>query len=160
MKKYMNDYIQKFFSESNLNCYKLGKILDITENHVRRYLLGDGRINTEESLLIDAAILVTEKRHLRQPEWNIGEWRWGRLRYGDTYESALKVFNEELRKLSEEQKRKTEDDAINVIVWILDDKEGHNEFLLNRDPLFYCGLESYGLGAFKRRAKRLINEIV
>jgi len=158
VKKYTNDYVEKFFCESNLNCYKLGKILDISNRKIARYLFGDGHVKPEEAMLIDAAIMVVESQHLRQPEWNIGDWRQGRL--NGIHGTKLDDFNRDLRKMAEEQKRRTEENAANIIVWILSDKEGHNEFLLNRDPLFYGGLESYGLREFKRRAERLISEIV
>lgn len=145
MRKYSMHYIDEFFCRSNLSFYGLEKILDIPQYRIRKYLIGDGSATAEEALKIDTAIRVIEEMGLRKPEWNIGSARQGKVRW-----DVMDIWNDEVKNLIRKREEETINNACNIIVFIIGDKTGRDEFREVQDPLVNGGLAKYGTDAFMK----------
>lgn len=151
MCKYSMHDIDEFFGRHNLGFYSLSKILDIPHYRIRKYLIGDGSATTEDALKIDTAIRVIEELDIRKPEWNIGEVRQGKVR-----SDIIDVWNNEMKHLIQKKEQERIDNACNIIVFILNDKTGRDEFREVQDPLVNGGLSRYGTDEFIRHLSKAI----
>lgn len=151
--KYTLHEIDDFFCRSNLSCYKLGKLLDIPEYKIRRYLTGNhgSHVTGDEALMIDTAIEVISEMELVNPGWIVGNYRKG-IRWKET----VGVWNDEVRHLIQEREEEMLDNACDMIVFILSDETGRDEFREVEDPLVNGGLNRYGTDEFMRRLNKTI----
>ena len=145
--------IDEVFTRSNMNFYRLSQVLNIPEYRIRKYLIGDGsNVTSEEALKIDTAIRVIKEMDLKRPNWEVGDWKKG-IRWHD----VVGVWNDEIRQLIMKREQETYDNACNIIVFILGDKTGHDEFHEVQDPLANGGLSKYGTDEFMRRMIKTIS---
>lgn len=153
MRKYSLHEIDTFFNRSNLSFRGLEQILDIPEYRIKKYLIGDGSVSTEDSLKIDTAIRVINEMSLRKPEWNIGKARQGKIRW-----DVIDIWNNEVKGLVQKRFNETLVNACQIIVFIIGDRTGHDEFHEVDDPLANGGLSRYGKDEFLRHMmKTMVN---
>lgn len=144
--------IDEVFTRSNLNFYRLSQILDISEHRIRNYLIGNGsNVTSEEALKIDTAIRMIKEMDLKRPDWEVGDWKKG-IRWHD----VVGVWNDEVKGLISKREQEIYDNACNIIVFILGDKTGLDEFHKVEDPLMNGGLDRYGTDEFMRRMMEMI----
>jgi len=151
MTKYNKDELLNIFEASNLSCYKIGRILDISPYRVSKYLFEGRKIGPEEMMRIDAAIKVVRETGIVQPKWHVQDW-WYSVEWSD----VVGVWNDMLKERVRREVQHCEMKALDDILFEIG-LASPNEYATTYDPLGDCGLDRYSVEEFERRTAEKIH---
>lgn len=145
---YSREEIIRFFEDYNLGPCRLAKMLDISKETVKRYLLGGGAINKELAIKIDTALQVIGSQWTAEPVWKVGRNKshedWEAT--CGKWERSMKDVIEEALKTEEERRRSEAEDEIYLI-------------LISSDPIANKGgLDNYSTDEFLWRMRQKVKK--